>query len=132
MIRTAAALVVAFSMMAGCGGSSHQLTGSIQVVEQLGLGSENRIGQPCTGTGGYDDIAEGASVVVRDEANKVLATGTLKAGKIVALETCRFDFTVDNLPDAKFYQVEVSHRGAVTYSKSDLDSKGWKVALSLG
>jgi len=127
-----ASVLFVVAVLPGCGSSSHQLTRSIEVIEQLGVGSQNRIGQTCTGMGGYDDIQQGAAVVVRDESNKVLATSSLKGGKIVALETCGFDFTVDNVPDANFYQVEVSHRGAVTYSKADLDSKGWKVALSLG
>jgi hypothetical protein len=39
---------------------------------------------------------------------------------------------VEGIPDAKFYQVEVSHRGALTYSPSDLDQCGWKIELTLG
>jgi hypothetical protein len=128
--------VVAVALVAGglfaCGGGGHTLSGNIHVVEQLGLGSENKVGQACTGTGGYTDLHAGTSVVVKNEDGKVLATGTLDAGKIVALETCGFKFNVANVPDANFYQVEVSHRGEVTYSKKDLDDRRWNIDLSLG
>jgi hypothetical protein len=36
------------------------------------------------------------------------------------------------VPDANFYQVEVSHRGAVTYSKDDMDKRQWIIAVELG
>lgn len=126
---TGLALVV-MGGLSGCGG--HELKGAISVIEQLGLGSADRIGQGCSGTGGYDDIQAGTSVVVSDENGKVLATGHLDAGKISALETCRFTFDLNGVPDASFYQVEVSHRGKVTFSSDDLSKKGWQVDLTLG
>ncbi len=43
-----------------------------------------------------------------------------------------FTFTVPNLPDAGSYSVEVSHRGKLTYTKEQLDSNNWTVALSIG
>jgi hypothetical protein len=113
-----------------CGG--HTLQGSIDVIESLPLKDANSTGAACTGLGGYSDINAGTSVVVRDQSGKVLATGSLDAGKIVSLETCEFAFSVQSVPDADFYQVEVSRRGNMTYSKSDLDKRNWKVSLSLG
>ena len=102
------------------------------MIESLPLRQANSIGADCTGTGGYDDLHVGTAVVVRDEAGKVLSTGNLDSGKISSLETCTWAFRVTGLPDAKYYQVEVSHRGQVTYSRADLDSAHWKIDLRLG
>ncbi|WP_269810442.1 MULTISPECIES: hypothetical protein [Kineosporia] len=41
-------------------------------------------------------------------------------------------FTVADVPASDFYQVEVSHRGAVTFSQADLVKQAWSVELSLG
>jgi hypothetical protein len=106
-----AAIVVVFAITA-CGG--HTLTGEISVFGDCH-------------SPGYNDITAGAPVVVKDESGKILATGSLGSET-----SCRFPLTVDGIPDAKFYQVEVSHRGALTYSPSDLDQRGWKIELTLG
>jgi hypothetical protein len=83
-------------------------------------------------------MTEGASVTVKDGKGALIATGSLQAGDSGAAlvlgqsVTCDMPFEVTNVPDADFYQVEVSHRGAITYSKADLESKGWIVSFSLG
>lgn len=43
-----------------------------------------------------------------------------------------FRFTPIAVPAAAFYSVEVSHRGAITYSRADMLASGWTVALTLG
>jgi len=131
MMKAGWAAVAALLLMA-CGSQGSTLSGTMTVIESLPLQQSGSIGAGCTGVGGYDDLSAGTAVVVKDEGGKVLATGSLDSGKISALETCQWSFTVSNVPDAKFYQIEVSHRGAVTYSKADLDKAGWKVQLRLG
>lgn len=86
---------------------------------------------PCPGGsgGGYDDIVAGAQVVVQDGAGSVLATSSLTGGR-VNVKGCTFVFSVD-VPDADFYQVTVTHRGALIYSRSDLTGDDWHVAGSL-
>jgi hypothetical protein len=37
-----------------------------------------------------------------------------------------------DLPKTDFYKVEVSHRGALTYSYDDMKSQNWTVGLKLG
>ena len=93
--------------------------------------------ESCSGKGGYADIDAGAQVLVSDGGGNALATGELDAGE--AGDTsggfnveCNFSFTVPNVPKADFYKVEVSHRGGLTYTYSDLSSKGWSVNLKLG
>jgi hypothetical protein len=90
----------------------------------------------CSGSDGYADITAGTQVVVYDPAGTTIATGALKAGTPGALESdvlvtqCRFGFHVTGVPLVKFYAVEVSHRGKVTFS-ADQVSAG-DVALTLG
>lgn len=85
----------------------------------------------CVGAEGYDDIRLGTSVVIHDSAGKVVATGQLDNGKYSEpTASCRFPFTVRNVPQQKFYGFEVSHRGTVTFTAKQV--KDGPVALSLG
>jgi hypothetical protein len=45
---------------------------------------------------------------------------------------CASTWHIDGVPVAKFYSVEVSHRGKIVYSYDDMTKASWKVALSLG
>jgi hypothetical protein len=95
----------------------------------------------CNGTGGYSDIyggirigdsvVGGSQVTLRDESGKVLATTSLET-KLIFSESCDFEFTLSNVPDADFYQLEVSHRGGLTFSKQELESRSWDVRVTLG
>lgn len=81
----------------------------------------------CEGTGGYDDIVEGAAVTVYDAGGKVVAEGTLGAGvyadPVNFTGDCEFPFTVLNVPSgAKFYQEEITHRGKITMSVAEAQS----------
>jgi hypothetical protein len=87
-------------------------------------------GGGCSGRGGYSDIAEGASVTIYDDAGKIVGAGHLGHSSMSSSGGCTFDFSVD-VPDGKpFYQVEVTHRGKVTYPAADV--KAGTVELSLG
>jgi hypothetical protein len=119
-------VVVLMLVLPACGG--HDLNGTITIIGSFTTSSSNG----CYGTGGYADISAGAAVTVSDESGKILGTSQLEAGKTSGQASCVFAFKVTGLPDANFYRVEVSHRGQVVYSKSDLDKSGWKVDLSLG
>jgi hypothetical protein len=58
---------------------------------------------------------------VLDETGTVLGTGYLEEGE-VASDGCRFRFTVDRVPVAKFYKVEVGRRGTISYSYEELNA----------
>jgi hypothetical protein len=79
---------------------------------------------------GYDDLTAGAPVTVKDQAGTVLASTFLTDGTESGSD-CNFGVSV-TVPDADFYQVEIGHRGAVTFSKSELETDGWVAALSIG
>lgn len=118
--------------------SSHTLTGSLAVVDPTTVDDGFTQGGPCYTGGGYSDIRTSTEVVVYDGADRVIATGALESGIAAAplfgdsVIECDFNFTVNHVPDASYYKVEVSHRGGLTYSRSDLSSKGWHVDISLG
>ena len=72
--------------------------------------------------GGYDDIAAGAPVTVKDGTGTVLATTALTGGTL-SKPGCTFAFRT-HVPDADFYRVQVSHRDALTFSREELDKQG--------
>lgn len=91
-------------------------------------------GASCSGSGGYGDIDEGATVSVKDQSGTLIGSGRLGPGKIEGsvLKTCIFPFEVQGVKDARFFQVEVSRRGTLSFSKADLEEKDWTVHASLG
>ena len=83
----------------------------------------------CTGSEGYDDIAAGAQVVIRDESGKSIALGRLEPGEGVSDVECRFPFSIDDVPAGQgIYSVEVSHRGEIAFEEKDAQ----ELALTLG
>lgn len=109
---------------------------------------KQEVGSPCSGSGGYGDIDDGAQVTVKDEAGKIIATGRLANGKVLSSDTrssyrfgsydsstttkCSWDIEVDRVPKASVYQVEVSHRGELRYSLEEMKAQSWTVAFTLG
>jgi hypothetical protein len=113
-------------------GSSFTLLGSLELTDAVDVDAE---ATACQGDGGYDDIAQGASVTVYDAAGTVVATGSLGEGKRATpgdtTTSCVFPVTVLKVPGgSKFYGVEVTHRGKVTVS--DADARAGKFAATLG
>jgi hypothetical protein len=155
--RKAAAAAAAAAAEAAAG---HDLTGSMtapdingalvtqvgghpgQPPSELGKADRDKMGRlrdqlgagrafPCpAGSGGdYGDIVAGARVTVRDGKGAVLATTALTGGTLSKVG-CTFAFRT-HVPDADFYQVQVSRRGALTFSRGELDQQRWSVAAQL-
>jgi hypothetical protein len=94
--------------------------------------SINRFSSGCNVSDtGYEDLSAGSPVTVKDGQGKVLAATFLPTGSDGGSSICHFEMTV-KVPDADFYQVEVSHRGVLTYSIQDMELNGWKASLSIG
>ena len=110
------------------GPGTFEITGTLTLTGRTttsGLPSDFK----CAGSGGYTDISPSASVTVSDESGKLLAKGRL-TGSSGGTGHCVFDFTVSDVPrGSDFYKVEISHRGAVTYTESEAESGP---SLSLG
>lgn len=121
----------ALALTAACGTASPAVSPSpsplpFTVHGTLSLnegGSQNgEDGEPCVMlSGGYDDIREGAQVVVSDEAGATIALGRLGSGVFRRRDDgskgCDFPFAVEQVPPGHgFYGVEVSHRGRLQYT----------------
>jgi hypothetical protein len=132
-----AAVVIAgvlWWLLAGSGSGAplaekHTIEGSITLVDLDGYGDDFAGG--CEGTGGYSDISAGAAVTVRDGEGSMLATSDLDSGEDDGFG-CTFPFTVQDVPNAHFYEIEVSHRGSLSYSKDEMQANRWTVDFSLG
>lgn len=120
---------VALAGLVGCSAANNTFTvnGKLSVAGEGGSSA----GGACSPSEGYDDIAEGTSVVVMDAAGKTIAIGKLGAGETGSyLLACNYKFKVTGVPvGAKFYKVEVSHRGAVQYTEKQMHQT---LDLSLG
>lgn len=151
-IRGLAAGLVLGLAVSGCGGASKfTLRGGIslivcdgsnaiacQAVDQVqartagdAVGKSCSNGSGSSGVAGFSDIAAGTQVTVTNEKGALIATGTLTSGAFGPHLSCRFPFTISDVPGAKFYSIEVSHRGSETYSRSQLAAKHYDVELTL-
>ncbi len=138
-------LILVAVLLVGCGGTapvtpspspipSHIITGSLKL---FGVGHISLRGYPpaiCEGTGGYDDVRAGASIVVLNESGTTIGTVALPPGAMAQRDTwaCWFDFTLPGIPDAPFYSVKVNQRAGPTWSRAQMEANGWKVELALG
>ena len=126
--------VAVFAVLHFTGSSpTHTLTGKIRLTASGLIHGAN---STCTGTGGFDDMASGTDVVVKDSNGKIVATSRLQPGVTPTGEKypnvlCDFAFTVPALPKTGFYSVEVGTRGAKSYSYADMQKAGWVVSLNL-
>jgi hypothetical protein len=153
MLRTALGLlgiaVIATVALVGCGGgnggggtsepTAHSLSGQITVkhMQTYPPSGMRWGGDSCRESGGYSDMREGAQVVVKDGSGSVIAVGALGPGEAPGAAgekspDCQFPFSVAGIPVEEFYSIEVSHRGATTFSHDELEAQGWTVSLSLG
>ena len=112
------------------------LRGSVPVE----TGVARTTGKPCTSPRGFEDIATGTEVVVRDQEGRAIGRGALRSGRavgdrdprdVVGTRQCEFGFEIAQLPDADFYSVSIGRRGEVTYSREDLERMGWVLSLTL-
>ena len=129
IVIAVAGIALLVSNVAGGNSSSYKVEGTLTLANIRPL---NTPGTPCAGSGGYDDIRASAQVIVKDQDGKTIGTSQLGPGTQTQASDCLFTFTVSGLPKAEFYSVEVSHRGALSWSFDELKAKGWTVALSLG
>jgi hypothetical protein len=109
---------------------SHELSIFFQLTNKPELFlSPNKKGCNVKGTG-YQDLSAGAPVTVKDATGTILASTFLPRGTTVG-NLCEWTMSV-TVPDSTFYQIEVSHRGEVTFAESDLETNGWEADLSIG
>ena len=122
VLLIAGALLIALRLAA-----THTIQGSLQLYDSTGYMLD---GDTCSGADGYADLQQGAAVTVADESGRIIATTQLGAGRRDG-PYCAFPFKVSNVPSARFYQIEVSHRGRVTFPADKLEA-GERADLSVG
>jgi hypothetical protein len=138
-------LIATLILLAACGGNgetgaesqpspsptTQKLYGTMTLV--TGGQSLRRSGDDCEGKGGYDDLQEGTQVRILSEDGDLVATTAFDLGEIVTDPFgCRWNFEVEVPNDLDFYSVEASHRGGISYSRSELEDENWIVHLSIG
>lgn len=123
---------IATLCVAGAGVSAALLTGGASSVTLHGTMMINpasdsefgdnfsTAGSTCSGSGGYDDLTQGASVTIHDPTGKVIATGALEEGHGVDGVGCLFNWRIPKAPKEKFYGVEISHRGTVNFKTAEI------------
>lgn len=138
-VLTAVAAVATVTALAACGGESAGSTprepktftvdGTLTLEDSssVNYAMHGRKGEECWGEQGYDDIRQGAQVVIRDSTGAKVALGALEQGTLTARSDpyysapCEFPFTVDDVPVGKggVFSVEVTHRGEVSFEQGD-------------
>jgi hypothetical protein len=86
---------------------------------------------PLGAGGGFADLVPGGQVTVANGSGSVLADGSLTGG-VLSMQGCTFDFSIPQVPQSSFYQVTVTHRGALTYSLDQMESNNWTVTSTVG
>jgi hypothetical protein len=141
---TVLAVVVLAALAAGCTGKSpagqpvpqaRRLDGNYTVH---GIFRHRNYGAPCAAVdAGYPDIHAGTPVAVRDKSGAVVASATLGGGTLRQQplrgrdDDCLFRFSL-TVPDRAGYEIEVSNRGAVAFSRADLEHAHWTANLTIG
>jgi hypothetical protein len=83
----------------------------------------------------YRDISATTGVEVRDGNSALLATGVLGNSTVVVTDgiygNCVFTVQL-NLKQSDFYQIKIGTRYNTSFSRADLERKGWKLSLFIG
>lgn len=94
------------------------MMGQITLTKYSGWDATN---DGCSGKGGYSDIGRGTGVTIKAGSGEVVGVGRLARG-VVITGGCQFTWIVADIPgDEQFYTVEISHRGAMTYSRAGVE-----------
>ncbi|OLE27960.1 MAG: hypothetical protein AUG44_08710 [Actinobacteria bacterium 13_1_20CM_3_71_11] len=106
------------------------MSGSI-TIKSDGRGITSDSGGTCYGRGGYSDLAPGTAVTVADPQGHIIATGSLRPGKLLTVTTgCQLSFLVGPLPQGlASYSVTVSHRGTQVIQPEEAQDE---VQLTIG
>jgi hypothetical protein len=90
--------------------------------------SDLPMGFACGGIRGYGDIGPGSAVTITDESGTLLAKGAIENSR-GDKTSCMLTFKVFDVPSgAKFYKLEISHRGDMSYTEAEV-KQGVEVSL---
>lgn len=123
LIPTAVAAVVAvlfggLALFLVFRGSGFDVTGTLTLTDDKAIWS---LGMDCQGSRGFDDIREGAQVIVTDADGKTVAVSRLGRGTASTSTSCVFPVEIKGVPGGSdFYGITVSHRRGLTYSADEI------------
>ena len=102
------------------GTSSIHVSGTVTLVDE---GVTRFKDQPCSGTGGFADLRNGAEVLITDSTGAYLTVAYLESGHGVALSNnCVFSFSTKVPAGLGMYGVKVTHRETKPVSEEQLHS----------
>ena len=130
LVVVGALVVSAWAIAKGV--EQHTVSGTVLVLDAA-ASYDLEPGDECYGEDGYDDVNDGAQVVIADEDGTTLSTGRLSPGEFDGLG-CVFSFTLEDVSRADFYALNVAgeNRGELQYSYDELAKDDWSVELTLG
>jgi hypothetical protein len=133
IVIAALALGGGYVLLGAGGHPTHQVAGTFVVTDtSIYASGITAFGSTCEGSGGYSDLSAGVSVILKDENDKTISATSLGEGTGNST-VCTFKFTLADVPDnATFYNIQISHRGTVSFSHADMVKSGWTIGLSIG
>jgi hypothetical protein len=128
-------------LLAGCSSPTPKSTpkplqaaGTITVPINIedALNGTVEMGSPCIAEDGYDDITDGAQVIITNASGKTVGVGSLEPGTVSSTGSkCQFEFTVNGIPaGSKFYGIHIGNqnRGVIQEPADQIGN----VQLTLG
>jgi hypothetical protein len=97
-------------------------------------------GGRCNGGSGYEDIAVGALVLIRNQAGQIIARSRVKSSQWTrlislppwgAIATCKLTISTYVTP-AKSYTIQIGSHRSRPRTLAEMKAKRWKVQLSWG
>lgn len=123
---------------------SHRIEGHVDVPDHVWLreysDDEPEDGDECRREQkDYRDVRSGSELTVTDGDGEALASAELEAGtlstsyedEVGTAMDCRLPFTVEDVPTADSYTIELRERGELTFAFDDLERQGWTVAFTI-
>ena len=131
LLRAVATLVVGGTLLVACGAPADETDGGSGSSEPV----ETPEGNTLTGSfeapecgGGYD--IKFAPVEVRDEGEKLIGSSTTRFDTFAGAG-CVVTFTIQRLPEADFYQIEIGTHGGPSYTFQELEAANWDIEVTL-
>lgn len=110
--------------LAGCS------DGGSEAVDQGNPTMQGRLAAPeCDGGWGLEDT----QATLRNESGEIIGTTTTSSNLVAPVTSpCVVDFTIDDVPDASFYTIEIGTHEGPAWSAEEMQAMKFRPELSLG
>ena len=106
--------------------------GLMQEISDNKYGTDNYLAMSddkCVGLGGYDDLSAGAGVTVYGASGQIIGVGSLDEGIDIG-DMCLFSSEITVPGGEAFYSMEVTHRGELRASASEINTDTNRLAIT--